>query len=133
MERHRDFGCDVPMIDIDCLEFDEMEPIAIIEVKRTNEQLSYMQYYLLQRAADKMHLPLFIIRHADNFASYKVKAANRLAKNFLPMNEPVKEMTEREWVTLLYRLRRRTPPDNLFSGDKLKVTNHHDRYKRTLR
>jgi len=63
-------------------------------------------------------VPVFACRYADDFSWWRVVALNGLAKGHLPKRT---EMTEREWVTFLYRIRGYEPPESLFDGLEVEV------------
>lgn len=59
-------------------------------------------------------VPVFAARYAGDFSWWKIVPLNNAAKTVLPERQT---MTEREWVTFLYRLRGYAPPETLFDGD----------------
>ena len=117
-ERHRRWGWDCPMLDIDflALEYDKGVSVAIVEYKHENAEKQYSShpsYRALRDLGDKADLPVFAVRYAGDFAWWLVVPLNSRAKQVVPER---KKMTEREWVEVLYRLRNYELPDGLFDG-----------------
>ena len=107
--RHRLYGNNVPMQDLDCVELDYGVPVAFMEWK--NEHAAKCsslspQIQTLVWIANKCERPAFGIRYASDFSWWRVTALNDLARKFIP--EPATQMTEIEYVDFLYSLRGRT-------------------------
>jgi len=111
-KRHRMWGKDLTMTDIDFIvsETKGNMPIAIIEYK--NEQaapqsINNWQYQVLKNLSDKAGLPLFNVRYATDFLTYKVTPLNEIAIKI----KSRQTMKEYEYVSFLYKLRGTNPPE----------------------
>jgi hypothetical protein len=118
--RHREWGWDCPMVDIDflALEYDDGKAVAIVEYKHEGAMpQDYMNksYQALKDLANKAQLPLFAVWYSRDFTSWKVDVLNKYAKAVAPSKAI---LTEKEYVEFLYSLRMRVLPNNL----KLKTT-----------
>lgn len=114
--RHREWGCDVPAIDVDFLliEYDHAQPIALIDYKHTRCQsidLTLPSYIALMRLGDAARLPIFYVVYADTFQAWSVTGINQHAKGIVP--HTVIYHSESEYVEFLYRLRKRTMPEKI--------------------
>lgn len=114
--RHRQWGFDCPMVDIDflCAEYNHSKTVALVEYKNENAELqhpAHPSYRALRDLCDRAKLPFFAARYATDLSWYKVTPLNGLAKSFIPIQ---KTMSEVEWVTFLYKLRGCKLPPNLF-------------------
>jgi hypothetical protein len=122
-ERHRKWGWDCPAVDLDFLflEYDKGEPVAIVEYKHENASpqfASHPTYQAMIRLGSKAGIPVFAARYEDSFILWRIIPLNYKATEWLPKRI---EMTEREWVTFLYKLRGYTPPESLFEGASIKI------------
>lgn len=126
--RHREFGDDCPMVDIDFLavEYDRATPMALIEYKHEFAAPVRLRPFrdmspsvkALVVLANRAQVPAFVVRYKDDFAKYKVSALNRRAADFIeadPLYDGahVAVMTEVGYVEFLYRLRGRDLPDSV--------------------
>lgn len=119
-ERHRMWGWNTPAVDLDFLflEYDQGKATAIVEYKAEVAPpivLAHPTYQAMQDLADRAGIPLFIVRYAPDFSRWKVAAVNACASAWLPKRV---EMTEREWVKFLYKLRGRIVSDETLRGLK---------------
>jgi hypothetical protein len=110
--RHRLWGWDCPAVDLDFLflEYDKGKAVAIVEYKheRAPQQwASHPTYRAMIDLGTRADVPVFAARYADDFTWWRVVPLNDMAKVYLP--EPC-TMTERQWVTFLYRVRGYEPP-----------------------
>lgn len=113
--RHRHWGFDCPGNDLDWIEYDRGEPVALFEYKNefaeslmlSNELKSRRPLSVFKRLADRANLPAFICRYASDFAAFKVAPLNAESKKQLPDRAT---MSEIEYVRFLYRLRGRKLP-----------------------
>lgn len=117
-ERHRRWGWDCPATDLDFLflEYDKGKSVAIVEYKHENAKPQYASHPTYQALIDlgtRADIPVFACRYASKFEWFKVRGLNEKARTFLPQNE---QMTEREYVAFLYRLRGYEPSDELLNG-----------------
>ena len=122
-QRHRKWGWDCPAVDIDflLLEYDNSKAVAIIEYKheRARPQLaSRPSYQALINLGNRAGIPVIAVRYTDDFSTWKAVPLNTKAKEWLPERQ---EMTEREWVTLLYNIRGDNPPEALFEGASINI------------
>lgn len=117
-ERHRRWGWDCPAVDLDFLflEYDKGKAVALVEYKHElapPQYASHPSYQAMIDLGNRADLPVFACRYAADFSWWRVVPLNQKAKELLPT---IKEMTETEWVTLLYRLRGYEPPKGLLEG-----------------
>ena len=122
-ERHRRWGWNCPMVDIDflALEYDEGKAAAIVEYKHENAAPQYASqpsYRAIIDLGDRAGVPVFAVRYADDFSWWRVTPLNDLAKTWVPGQTP---MTEEEWVTTLYRIRGTEVPPDLFTDKDVEL------------
>jgi hypothetical protein len=117
--RHRLWGFDCPMQDIDWLvaEYDRMCPVAIIEWMHERapgvdpRRTWPVKWAVLRALADRRPpLPAFAVRYAADLSWWRVLALNAAARGHVAR---CTQYTERGFVRLLYRLRGRPLPDDL--------------------
>lgn len=119
-DRHRKWGQNCPMVDIDFLvvEYDYCVPIALIEYKNERAEIKEdANYKTLIRLGNMSRLPLFRVQYANTFEWWQVESLNGFAEHHLSAQT---KMTERQYVTFLYKLRGRKLPKWLFDGEKLR-------------
>jgi len=117
-KRHRQrWGWDCPALDLDflLLEYDRGKAVALVEYK--NEQAAtahstHPSYRALIDLGNRAGIPVFGVRYADDWSWWRVTPLNDMAKRWVPRQA---RMTEREWVTLLYRIRGYDVPAALFA------------------
>lgn len=114
--RHREWGFDCPAVDIDflLLEYDEGKPKGLVEYKNELAKLHHSKHPTLkaiEHLADASSIPFFVCRYSSNFMWWEAFPINLIAFNFV--EEPTK-FTERQWVELLYKIRGKEMPENLF-------------------
>lgn len=112
-ERHRKWGYDCPLIDLDfvMLEYDRGRATALVEYKNEHaktQHSSHPSYRALIGLGNDANLPVFACRYADDFSWWRVVPLNMHAKKYV--SEP-RTMTEWEWVTVLCNTRGWTPTD----------------------
>ena len=122
-KRHRRWGWDCPMVDLDflALEYDSGKAAALVEYKHeqaTPQYASHPSYQAMIDLGDRAELPVLAVRYAADFSWWRVVPLNRYAAAYLPERC---EMTERAWVTLLYKLRNREPPESLFEDALIEI------------
>ena len=116
-QRHREYGCDCPAVDIDFLmiEYDHAKPCGLVEYKNEHAAPIYLKrnpsIQALLLLANRANLPAFIVRYADDFSWWKVGALNELAAKYLNSNPEY--MNEIEWVEKLYEIRGRSVPEDV--------------------
>ena len=109
--RHREWGWDCPMLDIDFLvvEYDSGKAIALIEYKHEmspEQRSSHPSYQALIDLGNKAGMPVFAVRYAEDFSWWRIVPLNSEARGVTE----VTTLTEREYVALLYKLRGRFIP-----------------------
>ena len=120
--RHRLWGVSCAATDIDFLlvEYNYNTPKAIVEYKNEHappQNLSASQYQVLKNLGDRAQIPVLAVRYTDDFSKFYVVPVNEKANEFLPKRT---EMTESEFVALLYRMRN----INLVAADVLNTINN---------
>lgn len=118
-DRHREWGWNCPAVDIDLLmiEYDSSHPVALVEYKHeqaTPQMPSHPSYCAMAELGTRAGVPVFAVRYAGDLSWWKVTPLNDLARTWTPTRTT---MTERGWVALLYRIRGRKLPADLFAGD----------------
>jgi hypothetical protein len=119
--RHRKWGFDCPAVDLDflLLEYDAGRAAAIIEYKHEKAQIqwsSHPSYRAIVSLGTDASLPVFAVRYAEDFSWWKVTPLNPKAKDWTPMTT---ELTEEEYLRLLYRIRGRELPGSLMEAVEL--------------
>lgn len=116
--RHRRWGWDCPAVDIDflMLEYDNGKASAIVEYKNEHAALQYAShptYQALIDLGDRAGVPVIACRYSDDFSKWKVVPLNSVATKFIPERQ---ELTEIEWVSLLYKIRGNEVPRSVLEG-----------------
>ena len=122
-ERHRSWGILLPAIDLDfvLIEYDRGKASALVEYKHERAQPQYPShpsYRALSDLGSKAGIPVFGCRYADDFSWFRVSPLNRRAKTFVPRQVM---MTERQWVSLLYRTKGLKLPDGLLENADMRL------------
>lgn len=115
--RHRQWGFNCPAVDLDfvMVEYDSGKVCAIVEYKNefaAVQYLSHPSYRAIVDLANAARVPFFVCRYTSNFAEFKAIPANDFATRYV--KEPSVRLTEKEWVALLYEVRGRAMPADLF-------------------
>ena len=129
MERFRakrttqEMGWDCPAVDLDFLflEYDHGNPIAIVEYKNEHarpQRASHPTYQAMIKLGTRAGVPVIAARYASDFSWWKIVALNRLAQKWIPKRVQV---TQKEWVELLYKLRGYEMPKKLFAYSEIEV------------
>lgn len=118
-ERHRKWGWDCPALDLDflMLEYDSGKASALVEFKNEHaatQHTAHPSYRALSDLGTRAHIPVFAARYADDFSWFKVVPLNELAAEYLKAIP--QEMTEKEWVELLYKTRNRNTPEEVIAA-----------------
>lgn len=113
--RHRIWGWDCPALDLDfvLVEYDKGRAKALIEYKYENaapQFASHPSYKALINLGNRAGVSVFAVRYNNDFSRFKVVPLNRYARFFVPERA---EMSEIEYVTLLYKLRGRNIPQDI--------------------
>jgi hypothetical protein len=122
-ERHRRWGWDCPAVDLDFLflEYDRGKAVALVEYKHERAAPQYPSHPTYQAMRDlgtRAGVPVFGVRYADDFRWWRASPLNKIAKRWI---EAQTKMTEKEWVTLLYRIRGYEPPPELFVDLEMEI------------
>ena len=101
------WGFDYPPLDLDFLflEHSNGKAHAIIEYKSEHSKKKYASspvYQALINLGDRAGIPVISCRYSDDYSRYKAIALNVYARNYI--HEP-KELSEAEWVALLYEIK----------------------------
>lgn len=115
--RHREWGIRCRATDLDFLlvEYDKKEPKALIEYKNENappQLASKAQYQALIKLGNSAKIPVIACRYKTDFSSFLVVPLNSFAKEIVPRRV---ELTEAEYVQLLYKMRGLTAPQNVLA------------------
>lgn len=117
--RHRDFGWRAPFTDIDFMgfEYDNNNPIALIEYKHchANIKLNGSPIQLQLNVANKLEIPFFVVAYYPDYHNFYVIPMNDIAKSIPQCNAP-KVWTERNFVKLLYWMRKKNCPQNVLDN-----------------
>ena len=116
--RHRDWGFNCPCVDLDFLvvEYNYGKPVALVEYKHflgkpvVKDHATYRSLRLLADMHGEGALPFFVSRYWPDMWAFQVIPLNETAKKWFAENEV---MTERDYVSRLYRMRQRTLAENL--------------------
>lgn len=106
-DRHRRWGWDCPALDLDflMLEYDKGKASAMVEYKHESappQHRTHPSYRALIDLGNRAQLPVFAVRYSGDFSWYRVTPLNAFAKRWI---EVQREMDEREYVTLLHKIR----------------------------
>lgn len=120
--RHREYGYDVPAVDLDLLlvEYDHALPVAVIDFKFGLGTVVNLRHASM-RALGQLHspageaLPTFVVRYHDDPWRFAFEAVNSQAiKTMTRLNiEPRKVLTEPQFVQVMYQLRGRDVPTSV--------------------
>lgn len=113
--RHRAWGWDCPMVDIDFLaaEYDQAKPVAIIEYKAAGaaqHDFSKPSYKVLIGLANIAQIPFAVVRYHPAQCLFYIIPGNDQAKLAFTHNRIISEF---EYVGELYRLRKRETPETV--------------------
>jgi len=122
-QRHRRWGWDCPAVDLDFLflEYDKGKAVALVEYKHEKAAPQYPTHPTYQAMIDlgtRAGIPVFACRYANDFSTFTAVPLNEIARNHLAGKTL---MTEKEWVTFLYRLRGYNVPDELFAMEGVAI------------
>ncbi len=117
-ERHRHFGWDCPMTDLDfpALEYNSGKAVCLIEYKHYNAQikLNHPSMKAMTWMADKCEIPFFVVVYYPESNNYFVVPMNDSAKA-VPHCSESKMWSERNYVKMLYWLRKMNCPENILA------------------
>jgi len=120
-EHHRTWGFDCPCVDLDFLvvEYNCGRAVALVEYKRFNARVQNYRHKTYEALAHLANghsdgpLPLMVAYYWPDIWAFKVMPLNRTAGEWFGVNETI---TEREYVTRLYRMRGKVVDAFLASG-----------------
>ena len=115
--RHRAWGWDCPMVDIDFLaaEYDQAKVVAVIEYKAAGAPIhdfTKANYRTLIGMSETLKVPFAVVRYHPTQSLFYVIPGNDRAK-FAFTNQKI--ISEFEYVEQLYRLRKRETPEAIAS------------------
>jgi len=121
-ERHRKWGWNLPIVDIDFLviEYDNGKAVALVEYKHEIAPLQYVRntsYQAMIDLGNRASIPVFACRYNSDFNWWKVIPLNLIAKKLTNR----KEMNEKEWVTFLYKIRGKDLPKHIFNTEGILI------------
>lgn len=121
--RHRRWGWDCPAVDLVflMLEYDHGKASAIVEYKNEHAAPQYATHPTYQAMIDlgnRAMIPVIACRYTDDFSKWRVVPLNEFAKTFVPDRT---EMTEKQWVKLLYKIRGYDVPDSVLDGIDIEI------------
>jgi len=99
------------------------EPAALVEYKNeraATQWSTHPSYRAMIKLGTRAGVPVFAVRYKSDFSEWKVVPLNELSRKFLPNGERA-SMTEREYVSLLYEIRGRKPPDDIFDNHPVEI------------
>ncbi len=108
-------------LDLLFLEYDRGKAVALVEYKHERAAPQYASHPTYQAMIDcgnRAGLPVFAVRYADDFSWWRVVPLNALARRWVPRRV---DLTEHDWVRLLYRIRGYKLPDSVLSDAEILV------------
>lgn len=116
-QRHRRWGWDCPAVDLDFLflEYDRGKAVALVEYKHENAAPQYRTHPTYQAMIDlgnRANIPVIACRYADDFSWFRITPLNNFAHQWIAEQQTI---DERQWVTLLYKIRGYDVPPDLFA------------------
>ena len=117
--RHRLWDADCPMVDIDFLavEYNRNLPVALIDYKASlpyTINLQASNYATLAGMATRLAIPFMVAFYSPTYWWFNTLAGNDLARNTVGQS---RWFSEREYVALLYQLRKLPLPTDLELSD----------------
>lgn len=114
--RHRQWGFNCPAVDLDfiMLEYNNAKVACLVEYKNEHAAPQYAthpSYRALAELADKANIPFIAVRYGSDFSWWRAHPINKNAKKYL--TSPT-ELNEKGWVELLYKIRGKQMPEELF-------------------
>lgn len=116
--RHRMWGFNCPCVDLDFLvvEYNLGKPVALIEYKHKGakepvlDHATYRALTILANGYKDKPLPFLISFYRKDIWAFKIIPVNEEAKKWFKQNEV---LTERDFVTRLYKMRNIVLEDNI--------------------
>ena len=121
--RHRQWGWDCPAVDIDflLLEYDTGKAAAIVEYKNERAKpvlACHPTYQAMIDLGNRAGVPVIVCRYTDDFSSWMITPLNDEARKYIPQRA---KLTEREWVSLLYKIRGYEVPQKVLDDLNVEV------------
>lgn len=106
-QRHRSWGYDCPMVDIDFLaiEYTQKVPVALVDYKAARPfriDANAANYTALINASAGMNVPFMVVFYSPQYAWFYVHPMNYQSMQWFGRGQ---WMSEREYVAALYTLR----------------------------
>lgn len=79
---------------------------------------SHPTYQAMIDLGDKAQIPVLACRYSDDFQTWKVTLLNKEAKKILPQRAV---LSEKQWVSLLYKIRGYDVPQSVLDGIDIEV------------
>lgn len=119
--RHRQWGFNCPSVDLDfvMVEYNFGAPVAIVDYKHHLSNMPVTPSHPTMKALGSLYgvngkqLPFFISYYWPDTWAFRVKPFNERAREILPAESW--DMTERQWVELLYALRQQHLSEFVYS------------------
>lgn len=121
-QRHREWGFNCPLTDIDFLvvEYYYSQPKAIVEYKHEHAKIDFTKltsigmapqsYKAIEHLANAANIPFFVVRYKDDFSFWNITPMNKQAKSYV---KETKNLSEEAYVELLYKIRGRSLPEDI--------------------
>lgn len=131
--RHREWGFNCPMVDIDflCVEYDSSQPKILVEYKHENANMDFNRlkpdgaaphsYKALKRLADASEIPFIVVVYPSEFEWFRVHPMNSYAQKYV---SETKVYSELRYIALLYEMRGRAVPDDVLKNIYEKYYKH---------
>lgn len=121
--RHRRWGWDCPAVDLDflLLEYDKGKASALVEYKNEHAETQYASHPTYQALIDlgnRAGIPVIACRYSDDFSKFQVTPLNDNARNVISSKE---ELSEKNYVKLLYKMRGREVPESVLDGMDVEI------------
>lgn len=103
------------------LEYDRGKASALIEYKNEHAAPQYASHPTYQAMIDlgnRAQIPVIAVRYADDYSWWRVTPLNNYAKQYISRRT---EMTEIEYVTLLYKIRGYDLPQQFKNGFSIEI------------
>jgi hypothetical protein len=127
-EWHRKIGRDAPAVDLDTIvstsdlvvdgynfdmvEYDNMEPVAIIDYKAGDNWKFNANILVQAKLATRAGLPSFVVEYNEDQTQFTVYPTNEIGKKKLNTNAT---LSEKQFVKFLYWLRGREVPGEVLA------------------
>lgn len=123
--RHRYWGVGCPAVDIDLLlaEYNFGKPAALVEYKHERAKdihLGHPSYQTIANLATNSHIPAFVAQYSEQFINWNIFPINRHAEMLI--GETIR-IDEQGWVEILYQLRKKPFPKNMFDENRRLIVN----------